>query len=113
MEYHNTHHRGRANRRHFREVAIGHAFRVMFWSQNDRNDWARKNHMGYTTAIGVNKWLYQDICKYEVLLWAKQRADNMRLCSCFLCSGYKKYAQSRSQLREQARTIDDLLEVYD
>lgn len=111
------HQRTRDYRRSVRARAIAHAFDI-YWNQ-----WFafRQPFVSYRYSNGYcriildheqARWYYEDQHRNEVIGRAKQAADNMCLCSCFLCSGYKKYEKTRHDLRELARDKDDFDELF-
>lgn len=54
----------------------------------------------------------QDRHRADWMLNAKLWADHMRTCSCYLCSGHKKYVKSTADAREAIRTRDELDDLW-
>lgn len=111
MQFDQLSRRGRAFRRHRRQVMVARAFDMYFYGWGYRSHWQEHRYSGYERMVGADKHLCQDVNRYETLQHAKQAADNMRLCSCFMCSGYKDYEKTPRRKREEAQDRDDLMEV--
>lgn len=108
------HQRTRDYRRHVRTRAVAHAFDI-YWHQFFYRDAFKPLSNRYYPVIIDNeqdRWNHEDEHRNEVFSHAKRDADNMRLCSCFMCSGYKKYEKTAYDLRELAREKDDLDELF-
>lgn len=109
------HQRTRDYRRSVRARAIAHAFDIYWHSWGECDDafkaYRYYDHCRIILDHEQARWYYEDQHRIKVLDWAKQAADNMRLCSCFLCSGYKKYEKTPQDLREAARDACDFEEL--
>lgn len=125
------HTRTRGYRRYLRERAITHAFDI-YWRQWGWMDQAFQcwfTDEGFLTYYTVShyvdadnpfldtndaRYAHQDNYREHVRRNICGRsADNLRLCSCYTCSGYKRYEKNRQMMREEAATKDSKNEVYD
>jgi hypothetical protein len=101
----------RAERRNRREKAIQHAFNI-YWHQWGRSTEAFKYNRWSedVTYIETNEERYrkEDEHREKVLMSAKLIAKHLRNCSCYICSGYKKYEKTRKQIQMLAQDKDEL-----
>lgn len=107
--------RTRGYRRTVRARAIAHAFDI-YWHAWGKCDDAFKayrysGHKRITLDHEQARWYFEDQHRAKILDWAKQAADNMCLCSCFMCSGYKKYEKTPQAMREAVRDACDFEEL--
>lgn len=106
----------RGERRANRQRAITHAFNLYWYEQWNRDPFAVTSwlHDGVVhLETNAERYERQDEYRNEVLESAKRTADHLRQCSCFICSGYKKYEKAPSRLREEYRNEDAALELRD
>lgn len=59
------------------------------------------------------RFSHQDEHRLDVLAMATKNARHMRTCSCWMCSGYKKYEKTPKMIREAAKDADDWTDVED
>lgn len=100
-----------------RQKAIQHAFNV-YWHKWGRGD----DPYGYYSWWGCEKvyldnnedrYAHEDEHRSEVMLTSKMVAKHLRNCSCFMCSGYKKYEKTPWQLRQAAKDLDEFADLCD
>lgn len=119
----------RSVRRYNRTRAIQHAFDI-YWNKWGRgNDtfkevfteegfltyWSAKTYVDVdnpTLDTNEARFSHEDKYRQHVLGIVSQAADNLRLCSCWMCSGYKKYEKTHHMIREEMRDADDWNEVW-
>lgn len=105
----------RALRRHQRARSIQHAFNVRWYKWGFYEN--SYTFFGWRKDIVVleteeQRRQYQDEHREDVLMTAKFIAEHLRTCSCYMCSGYKKYEISykqKIQLAKDAFEIQDTL----
>lgn len=104
-------------RRHLRERSIAHAFHIYWNIWGDCDDVFKwRGWQGYEPIIIEDqqaRWEIENQHRADVLNRASKNADHMRMCSCFMCSGYKKYEKSPKQLREIYRDADAAEELFE
>jgi len=108
--------RNRGYRRQMRERAVKHAFDVYWYYWNESNE-ALKSHRYYYNYCRIildhnrARWYYEDLHRDKILGWAKQNADNMCTCSCWICTRYRNYKtiHERRELERENFDIDDFL----
>lgn len=107
----------RGVRRYNRTRAIQHAFNIYrtwhgFRAENayDYNKW---QHDKIVLEDNAARFSHQDEHRLDVLAIATKNARHMRMCSCWMCSGYKKYEKTPKMLREAAKDADDWADVED
>lgn len=106
----------RAERRHRRCRAVKRAFEIYWKSWDSPRDWDDFRYgrsRGFRILDGEQERRdMQDRHRADWMLNAKLWADHMRTCSCYLCSGHKKYVKSTADAREAIRTRDELDDLW-
>lgn len=102
----------RGVRRDRRLRAIGHAFDV-YWHKWGRwhDEYEGRLRRGYERIYletEEDRRRKQDEARQACVEVAKLAADHLRTCSCFKCSGYKKYEKTPHQIRARHRDAEDL-----
>lgn len=106
----------RGERRARRLHAIEHAFDV-YWNKWGRwNDTFRHHlYVGYERIYLETedaRRQMEDEARAECLITAKRVAKHLRNCSCFMCSGYKKYEKTPKQLRARYQDEDEVADLW-
>lgn len=100
-------------RRHYRSRAIQHAFDI-YWHQwygfgaADAYDYNKWQHDKVFPEDNAARFQHEDEHRQEVLSYARKNAKHLCNCSCFMCSGHKKYEKTPKQLRLDAQDADEL-----
>ena len=107
----------RGERRERKQHAIKHAFDI-YWHK-----WGRWNDVYHAHGWWGRERVYleteesrrqeQDTARNECLKHSKRVAENFCTCSCWMCSGYKKYEKTPKMFRERYRDIDDCDSAWD
>lgn len=107
----------RGVRRYNRTRAIQHAFNIYRYQwglgTKDAYKYYKSQHDLIILEDNAARFSHQDEHRLDVLAMATKNARHMRTCSCWMCSGYKKYEKTPKMLREAAKDADDWADVED
>ena len=107
----------RSVRRYKRTRSIQYAFNIYrsHWGFQNQNafDYNKWQHDRIILEDNAARFSHQDEHRLDVLNFANKKARHLRTCSCWFCSGYKKYEKTPKMLKEAARSLDDLTDLED
>lgn len=104
----------RGARRHHRSRMIKHAFDMYWnaWGESHRTyDHHYSNYEMVLLDSQAEVYQHQDEHRNDALLWCKYVADNLRTCSCYMCS-WKDYEKSPKAVRESYKDLDDIAFLF-
>lgn len=108
--------RNRGYRRQQRERAIQHAFDIFWYQWSEyKSSFKGRGYYNYQRIIldhNNARWYYENLHRQHIIDWAKQSADNMCTCSCYLCTAHRKY-KTIHERREIERDKCDAAEIFD
>ena len=104
----------RGIRRHHRARVIQHAFDMYWYAWGENYRAYEHRFSGYEKVLLENQadvFQHQDEHRAEALAWAKQTADNLKVCSCYMCS-WKEHEKSIKEVREAYKDLDDIAFLF-